>query len=902
MKKRKDALAAKLNILSKIKKDISILTEYKNTNFMKHIKYCFLMLSLNIFSQNISISLDNSATWKQLFTEIENQTDYKFAYNNSTNVDQKFSEKINYNNTEIKNLISILNKKSLFHFTVIGNSITVKEKFSQTHQEKYKLSGIILDDLGEPLLGANIYIQETSTGAVSDENGYFSILLTQGNYTLITSYLGFENQTINVTLNSNKNLKISMLANSQALDEVVITQNTKAVNIKKPQMSVNSLSIKDIKQMPVAMGEADPLKSLLTLPGVTSSGEASSGFNVRGGAADQNLILLDGAPIYSDSHLFGFFSVFNADAISDLDLYKGGIPSRFGGRVSSILDVHQKTGDYNGFHMNGGIGLISSRLTAEGPIQKESGSFMVAGRTSYAHLFLKLADNENSAKFYDLNTKLNYKLNENNSIHFSGYLGNDVFDISDSFSSTYGNTMGNLSWKHRFSDNINTNLFVFYSDYTFNLSINEQNFNWDSTIKSYGLKYNWNQFISEKIKLNYGIAANYYNFNPGTLNPESEDSQFNFQQLDKKYALEPSAYVDVEHKITEKLNLRYGLRYSMFYRFGRQEINTYANNNPVIYNPTYNIYEEAIPTGSVTYGQGEKIASFDNIEPRLALSYALNDNQSFKASYNRMAQYLHILSNTQSPTPMNIWTPSGPFIKPQLLDQYAIGYFRNFNNKTYSLETEFFYKDVKNRVDYVEGADLLANNNIERVILNGKARAYGMELLLRKNSGKLTGWIAYTLSRAEQKTVGRSPEEPGIANGDWYLSPYDKLHDISIIANYNYNKKWSFNANFSLQSGQPVTYPNGYYELGELHIPNYSSRNENRLPTYHHLDLAATYTPKPNKKKGWQSSWVFSIYNVYNRQNAASIRFTTNEDTGLNEARRLSIFGILPSVSYNFKF
>ncbi|MDD7886770.1 TonB-dependent receptor [Flavivirga sp. 57AJ16] len=869
---------------------------------MKHIKYCFLMLSLNIFSQNISISLDQTATLKQLFTEIENQTDYKFAYNNSIYVDQNLSEKIDYSDVEIKNLISILNKNSPFQFSVIGNSITVKRRELQSQQERHKLSGVILDDSGQPQLGTNIYIQETSTGTVTDENGYFSMWLPEGNYTLITSYLGYENQTLNVALNSNKNLNISMLANNQALDEVVITQNTKAVNIKKPQMSVNSLSIKEIKEMPVAMGEADPLKSLLTLPGVTSSGEASSGFNVRGGAADQNLILLDGTPIYSDSHLFGFFSVFNADAISNLDLYKGGIPSRFGGRVSSILDVHQKTGDYDDFHMNGGIGLISSRLTAEGPIQKERGSFMVAGRTSYAHLFLKLANNNNSAKFYDLNTKLNYKLNENNSIHFSGYFGNDVFDISDSFSSTYGNTMGNLSWKHRFSDNINTNLSLFYSDYTFKLSISGRNFNWESNINSYGLKYNWNHFISENLQLNYGIAANYYDFNPGTLKPESEDSQFNFQQLDKKYALEPSAYLDVEHKITEKLNLRYGLRYSMFYRFGKQEINTYANNNPVIYNSIYNIYEEATPTGSVAYGKGEKIASFNNLEPRVALSYALNDDQSFKASYNRMAQYLHILSNTQSPTPMNIWTPSGPFIKPQLLDQYAVGYFRNFSDKQYSLETEFFYKDVKNRLDYVEGADLLANNNIERIILNGKARAYGMELLFRKNTGRLTGWIAYTLSRAEQKTIGRTPEEPGIANGNWYLSPYDKLHDISIIADYDYNKKWSFNANFSLQSGQPVTYPNGYYELGELHIPNYSSRNENRLPTYHHLDLAATYTPKPDKKKGWQSSWVFSIYNAYHRKNAASIRFTTNDDTGANEARRLSIFGILPSISYNFKF
>lgn len=869
---------------------------------MKHFTYCFLIFSLNLFSQNVSISLDQSATLKDLFDQIENQTEYKFAYNNLVDVNQNLTKRIALNNNDITGLLSTLNKDLPFRFSLMGNSITVKRNIPNSQQEIYVLSGIILDVIGKPLSGVNIYIQEEATGTNTDVNGHFSIKLPKGNYNLFISYLGFASQTEKVELFNNKKLSMSMKEDAQTLEEVIVTQNNKAVNIKKPQMSINSLSLREIKQIPVAMGETDPLKSLLTLPGVTSSGEASSGFNVRGGATDQNLILLDGAPIYSDSHLFGFFSVFNADAISNLDLYKGGIPTKFGGRVSSILDVHQQEGDYNEFHINGGIGLVSSRLMAEGPIKRGRGSFMLAGRTSYAHLFLKLADNANSAKFYDLNTKLNYKLNANNSIHFSGYFGNDVFNLSDNFASTYGNTMGNLSWEHRFSEYIHTNLSLYYSDYTFNLSINSQDLNWDSAIKSFGLKYDWTHDISESLQLNYGLEANYYNFNPGTLEPEGGDSQFNYQQLDKKYALEPSVYLDIEQKLSEKINLRYGVRYSLFYRFGAQEINTYANNNPTIYNPIYNIYEEATPTGSITYGKGEKIVSFDNLEPRISVSYVLNDDQSIKASYNRMAQYLHILSNTQSPLPMNIWTPSGPFIKPQLLDQYALGYFRNFNNKKYSLETEVFNKNVQNRLDYIDGADLLANNNIEQVILNGKARAYGMEFLLRKNTGRLTGWIAYTLSRSEQKTTGRSPEEPGIANGNWYLSPSDKLHDITITGNYKYNPKWAFSANFSLQSGQPVTYPNGYYEFGDLHIPNYSTRNENRLPTYHHLDLAATYTPKPDKKKGWQSSWVFSIYNIYNRKNAASIRFTTNDETGVNEARRLSIFGILPSISYNFKF
>jgi outer membrane receptor protein involved in Fe transport len=713
--------------------------------------------------------------------------------------------------------------------------------------------------------------------------------------------VGLKNKERQIAVDSDERIKFNMESDSQELEQVIVT-NSKAVDVRNTQMSVNKLSMAEIKRIPVAMGEPDPLKSLLTLPGVTNAGEASSGFNVRGGAADQNLILLDGAPVYGDSHMFGFFSIFNADVVNGLDLYKGGIPSKFGGRVSSVLDVTQQTGDFENYKVNGGIGLISSRLLVQGPIKKDVGSFLIAGRASYAHLFLKLADNNNSAMFYDINAKFNYRLGANNSLAFSGYLGNDVFDINDRFSSTYGNTMGILSWKHKFSENLNTNLAVFYSDYKFNLGLQQEDFDWNNNIRTYGLKYGWNHIVTDKFKLNYGIDGQYYNFNPGTVQPTSLDSDFNYKQLDKKYSLETSAYLDFENQITPKLNLRYGLRYSLFYRLGNETINTYQDGKAVVFNPLYHIYQEGTPTGSITYGKGDKISSFDNLEPRVALSYAFSDDASVKASYNRMAQYIHILSNTQSPLPTSIWTPSGPFTKPQLLDQYAAGYFRNFKDGDYSFEGELFYKKIQNRIDYIDGADILANNNIEQVILNGKARSYGMELSFRKNTGNFTGWVSYTLSRAEQKTPGRTPDEPGIANGDWYLSGYDKLHNLNIVGSYEYNPKWSFNANFTLQSGQPVTYANGYYEFGGINIPNFSLRNENRLPLFHHLDLAATYTPKPDKKKGWQSYWVFSLYNVYNRKNAASMTFATNEDTGANETRRLSIFGVVPGISYNFKF
>jgi hypothetical protein len=870
---------------------------------MKHIiSACFFLLSWSMFSQNITITVDNTVTLKELFKQIENQTDFKFAFTDQIDTSQKyFTKKKTYNHIEIKEFVTGLNKSMPIQFSIVGNNIFVKQKTNKATKRKIKLTGQVFDDNREPVIGANIFIKELSTGGATDSEGKFVIELNKGVYTVQISYVGLKDKETQITVSDDTRINFTMDADSEELEQVVIISN-KAVDVRNTQMSVNKLSMAEIKRLPTAMGEPDPLKSLLTLPGVTNAGEASSGFNVRGGAADQNLILLDGAPVYGDSHMFGFFSIFNADIVSGLDLYKGGIPSKFGGRVSSVLDVSQQTGDFNDYKVNGGIGLISSRLLVQGPVKKDVGSFIIAGRASYAHLFLKLTDIKSSVMFYDINAKFNYRLGANNSIAFSGYMGNDLFDINNFFASTYGNTMGTVSWKHKFSEKLNTNLSVFYSDYKFNLQIPFQKIEWESKITNYGLKYNWNHIITENFKLNYGIDGLYYDFNPGTVKPFGSDSQFNYNQLDRKYALETSAYMDVENQVTQKLNFRYGLRYSMFYRLGSENISTYEKGEAVVYNPLYHIYEEGTPTGSTYYGKGKTISSFNNFEPRLALSYAFNDETSVKASYNRMAQYIHMLSNTRAPLPMTIWTPSGPFTKPQLLDQYAIGYFKNFKERMYSFEGELFYKNIQNRIDYIDGANLLGNNNIEQDILNGKARSYGMELLFRKNTGRFTGWVSYTLSKAEQKTAGRTADEPGIANGQWYLSGYDKLHNLNVTANYEFNPKWSFNANFALQSGQPVTYPNGYYEFGGRNIPNYTLRNANRLPAYHHLDIGATYTPKPDKKVGWQSYWVFSIYNLYNRQNAASMTFSQNDNTGMNESRQLSIYGLVPGVSYNFKF
>ena len=770
-------------------------------------------------------------------------------------------------------------------------------------QEKFTISGVVSDTKNkETLIGVSVYIKESKTGIISNEYGFYSITLPKGEYSISISYVGYETieQKINLTQNTKKNFLLS--ENSEMLEEIVIIDNKKRVEIRKPEMSVNKLTIQEIKEMPVIFGEVDIIKSILTLPGVTNAGEGQSGFNVRGGGADQNLVLLDEATIYNSSHLFGLFSVFNPDAIKDLKLYKGGIPARYGGRLSSILDIYQKEGNKNDFHINGGIGLISSRILAEGPIVKDKGSFVVAGRGSYAHLFLKLIDNPNSAYFYDLNTKLSYSLNEKNNIYLSGYFGRDVFQLSDLFVNTYGNTVLNFRWNHLYSDKLFSNLSMIYSDYYYGLKLDVIGFNWDSGIKNYNIKYDFKHYLTDKLKLTYGLQSNYYDFNPGKIEPTRADSGINADQLDKKYAWENAIYIDAEHQISEKIALSYGIRASSFLRLGQQTLNEYANNQPVTFNPNFLIYESAEPIGTVSYGKNETIAHFENLEPRFAISYAFNENQSVKGSYNRMSQYLHLISNTQSPTPLDVWAPSDRYLKPQLLDQVALGYFQNLKNDQFSLEVETFFKKIKNRVDYIDGANLIANETIERVVLSGRARAYGLEVLFRKNTGRFKGWLSYTLSRTEQQVKGRTPTETGINNGEWYKTGFDKMHNLAVVANYKLTKKWRFSANFTFQTGQPVTFPNGQYEYEGITVPNFTARNESNLPSYHHLDISATLTPTKNKGRKWQAEWVFGIYNVYNRQNAASITFRQNKETGANEALRLSIFGIVPSATYNFKF
>lgn len=770
-----------------------------------------------------------------------------------------------------------------------------------TAQEKHTLSGTISEiKSGETMIGVNVLIPSLQTGVITNVYGFYSITLPEGTHDIIYTSLGFEDYKETVTLTSPLTKNINLSVSTETLDVVILKSDVEKTNIRKPQMSVNTLKASTIKKIPAVLGEADVIQALTLLPGISNAGEGASGFNVRGGGADQNLVLLDEATLYNSSHLFGFFSVFNPDAIKDVTLYKGGIPARYGGRIASVLDIYQKDGNKKEYHATGGIGLVASRLLIEGPIAKDKASFLVAGRSSYAHLFLPLFDNDNVAYFYDLNTKISYDINDKNKIFLSGYFGRDAFNISDIFANTFGNSTLNVRWNHLFNDKLFSNLSLIYSDYYYGLELKFAEFQFDSGIQNFNLRYDFTNYVSDKVKLQFGLNSIYYTFNPGEVTPTSETSGINSRKLTDLYAFENAVYLDGNFKVSEKLNIQAGLRISSFNRLGQESINVYANDNPILYNEALDIYQKATPIDTISASRGTTTKSFVNFEPRFSLSYQLNDASSLKASYNRTVQYIHLLSNTTSPTPFDVYAPSGEFIDPQLGDQVALGYFRDFENFTF--EIEGYYKEVQNRIDYVDDADLIANDAIEQVILNGEARAYGLEFLARKTRGRFTGWVAYTLSKSEQQTPGRTPVETGINNGDWYNTAWDRTHDFSVTAQYELNTKWSFGANLIFQTGRPNTFPTAQYEYQGQIVPVFEPRNASRLNNFHRMDVSATLKPKSDKKKKWKGEWVFSIYNIYNRRNAASVSFRENADTGANEAVRLSIFGIIPSVTYNFKF
>jgi len=792
------------------------------------------------------------------------------------------------------------------------SAIIVFPHFSSFAQkDKATISGYIKGaEDGESLIGAGVYVEELKKGAITNVYGFYSLTLPKGKYTVKFLYLGYLTQTQTLDLEENKTINIDLAEEAKQAKEVVITGEKTEIeaNVKSTQMGVNKLDIKTISKIPPLLGEVDVIRSIQLLPGVSSAGEGASGFNVRGGSIDQNLILLDEAPVYNSSHLFGFFSVFNPDAVKDVKLVKGGIPAQYGGRLASLLDIRMKEGNNKKFELNGGIGLLSSRFSVEGPIIKDKMSFILAGRRTYFDLFFPLSSDaqikESIAYFYDLTAKVNYKIDKRNTVFASGYFGRDKFGFGSAFGFEWGNSTTSLRWNHVYGAKLFSNVTAFYSnyDYGINIETGDDGFKWNSKIENLSIKPEFTYYINDKNTLTFGGQILYYDFLPGKTTILS-GGETNVNLLPKKYAYENSVFVTNDHEISKRLSFTYGLRYSNFINQGAGTKLILGDTTPGIKRPVLEL--QKVETGKT-------LAQYGNFEPRFSAKYELNDKTSIKASYNRMAQYIHLLSNTQASIPLDVWTPSSNNIKPQIGDQVALGYFKNFIVKDidYEFSSEVFYKEMKNQIDYIDGADLLLNRSLEAELLSGKGRAYGVELYLKKRKGKLNGWISYTLSRTERQVYG-------INNRDWYPTRFDKLHNLAVVGNYEITSTWSISSNFVFSSGVPGTFPTNRIEYQGYILPQNGDnlRNNYRLPAYHRLDFSATYDPRKNEGRKWKGSWTFGVYNVYNRRNPFGIYFRQEppkenptpaervDQSQKTQAIRFAVLGsVVPSVTYNFSF
>lgn len=770
-------------------------------------------------------------------------------------------------------------------------------------QSKATLSGYLKDaETGEGLIGATVYIAEIKSGTTTNVYGYYAISLPVGTYTITYNYLGYLPITNEIDLIEDFVLGIEMKPDRKLLDAVEITAEKANQNVTSMDIGVEKMDAKLIKDIPQFMGEVDIIRSIQLLPGVSTVGEGATGFNVRGGNIDQNLILLDEATVFNSSHLFGFFSIFNADAVKDLTLYKGGIPARYGGRLSSVLDVRQKEGNSKSFAGTAGIGLISSRLMLEGPIVQDKVSFMVAGRRSYGDLLLPIFNKDfkgDQLFFYDVNAKINYKISDKDRLFLSGYFGADRFKFGDDFQSYWGNNTATVRWNHLFGPRLFSNFSAVYSDYSYSLGVPEgsQAFEWKAGIQNTNAKADFTFFPNPKNTVSFGVNSVFYKFSPGIAQGLGDETIFDEVKVQEENAIELAGYLSNEHKLTPLLSVQYGLRYSYFMNIGPRELNLYTNDIPT--------GEDDI-IGTQTYKKGEVIKAYGGLEPRLAINYTFSEFASVKAGYNRMQQYLQLVSNTTAATPLDIWTPAGKYVKPAIADQVSLGYFHNFKNNMYQASAEVYYKQYQDLLDYKNNAELLLSDHIETELLQGDGRAYGLEIQVEKVKGDLTGWISYTLSRSELQI-------DNINLGEYYPSNYDKTHDVTLVAQYTLSEKWNFGGTFTLMTGRPITYPDSRYVYEGIVVPNYTNRNGARTPSYHRLDLSATYTPQKKKDKvlffinrpaSWQSSWTFSLYNVYARRNPYSIYFKQNEDDPqITNAYQLSIFGsIIPGITYNLSF
>ena len=751
------------------------------------------------------------------------------------------------------------------------------------------ISGHIKDaSNGESLIGATLFIEELNVGTISNSYGFYSISLAPGSYHLSFSYIGYEDYETEVDLSDNQVLEIELNPDSKELKEVRVTAEKKDQNLERVEMGVEKLQTKTIKAIPALMGEVDLIKAIQLLPGVQSTSEGGSGFSVRGGSADQNLILLDEATVYNASHLMGFFSVFNNDAINDLKLYKGDVPAQYGGRLSSLLDVRMKDGNSKKFSGTGGIGTISSRLTLEGPIKKDQTTFIFSGRRTYIDMLFPLMNNEDVKDsrlyFYDANMKITHRLNENNRLFLSGYLGRDVMKDPD-FSMGFGNKTFTVRWNHIFNQKLFMNLTTVWSRYDYELGTAEnepESWLWESDLEDYGLKADFGYFITPEHSLKFGVQSFLHRFNPGSARGIGDQTVFGEYTIERNQSLEHAGYISHQHKIGDKLVLKYGIRASLFQNIGEATVYNFDENYQVV--------------DSTRYSSGDVYKNYWGLEPRFGVNYMINDDLSVKFNYNRSRQNVQQASNSNAGSPLDVWFPASPNVKPQVADQFALGVFRNYKGGVYQASAEVYYKDMQNTIDFADHAELLLNRHVEGELRIGDSKAYGLELMLKKTEGNLTGWTSYTLSRAE-RTI------PGINDGKAYVAPYDKTHDFSTVLSYQLSERVLLSANWIYSTGQPVTLPVQRFEVNGSIIPVYSKRNGARYEDYHRLDLSLILQAKKNNNRKWKGEWVFSIYNAYNRKNTWVLNFLQDDNNPRETyAEKTYLFPMIPSISYNFKF
>jgi len=755
--------------------------------------------------------------------------------------------------------------------------------------DRISLDGNIKDEAnGEALIGVTITIKELKRGTVTNTYGFYSISVPKGNYTVEVSYVGYETISKKIALNKPVKLDLDLKTAANEIKEVIVSTQRKDANVTLNRMSAQQVSISTIRRMPALMGEVDLLKAVQLLPGVVSAGEGTSSFSVRGGGIDQNLIVLDEATIYNASHMMGFFSVFNNDAIKNMTLYKGDIPASYDGRLSSLLDIQMRDGNSKKFSGSGGIGLISSRLTLEGPIGSDKTSFIVSARRTYADLFMKLSSNEdintNQLYFYDFNAKINHRIDDNNRIFLSGYLGQDLFKNKD-VGFSFGNAALTGRWNHLFSPKLFSNYSLNYSRYNYGLKSsmsNESNFDWKYNMRDVSLKADFSYFMTPENTLKFGYNAILHNLNPGTVKSTGGATRFDDYLLPDINAFEHALYISDEYQVSKRFAVKAGLRLTAFSSIGSGTVYNYDNNYVAI--------------DSTVYKSGEVIKTFYRLSPRVGVTYLLDNHSSVKANYARTNQFLQMASNSTAGTPLDLWFTAGKNIEPQICNQYAVGYFRNLQNNELEASVEMFYKDMQNTVDFRDHAQLLLNRKLDGELRFGRSRSYGAEFQIQKNQGKLTGWISYTYSRAEHTIQG-------INNNETYLAPYDRPNTVYVVANYELSNRISFGANFVYATGLPVTYPIARMEFGDAILPVYSKRNEYRMPDYHRLDVSLTWKPKAKKQHAWSGEWNFSVYNVYGHKNAWAINFVNDPDTAFKtKAEMTYLFTFVPSITYNFKF